>query len=396
MPVVCEVGPAAVRLLGPNSSEKTDAPDSIGGLVDAALEAPGEPLTLVDDQPVRTEAVWKRVFDRVLAGADTAILVHPSWWAPTWVDSVAAAALRTTPRVLAFPRSGLLHRGAAFVEIAPDLVVVGDRSGAIQAESRLSGTDRVADAVVARVELGAVVHIDAPTGVPGAVEFGSLVADRLRAAGATVRHLDDGHLYAAASRRAPTSLRVEPEEPARRRGARAGVRVPAGLAALLAVAATAGLAVRGASTPGPAATGETILVEGRVAVRVPADWSVHRVTGGPGSARVQVVSPADSEAVLHITQSPVPTQDLAATAADLRIAADAQPPGVFVDFNPDDRRAGRPAVTYREVRPGHDIVWHVVVVGGVRVAIGCQNAPGRDRAVARACASAIESAHEIR
>jgi type VII secretion-associated protein (TIGR03931 family) len=282
------------------------------------------------------------------------------------------------------------------VEIAPDLVVVADRGGRVQAESRLSSADRVADAVVARVGAGGTVHIDAPMGVPGAVELGSLVADRLRAAGATVRHLDDRRLYAAASRRAPPGPRAAPDVPPRGRGARAGVRAPAAVAALLVVAVAAGISVRAASAPRPAATGEAILVEGRVAVRIPADWRVQRVTTGPGSARVQVVSPDDPEAVLHITESAVPTQDLAATAAELRIAAEAQPPGVIADFKPDDRRAGRPTVTYREVRPGHDIRWNVVVAGGVRIAIGCQNAPGRDRPVADACARAVESAHEIR
>ena len=112
-------------------------------------------------------------------------------------------------------------------------------------------------------------------------------------------------------------------------------------------------------------------------MQIPADWSVQRITGGPGSARVQVVSPVDPGAILHITQSRVPTADLAATADALRSAAEAQPPGVFVDFRPDDRRAGRPAVTYREVRPGHDIHWTVVVAGRVRISIGCQSTPGR-------------------
>ena len=83
----------------------------------------------------------------------------------------------------------------------------------------------------------------------------------------------------------------------------------------------------------------------------------------------------DPGAILHITQSRVPTADLAATADALRSAAAAQPPGVFVDFRPDDRRAGRPAVTYREVRPGHDIRWTVVVAGRVRISIGCQSTP---------------------
>ena len=49
----------------------------------------------------------------------------------------------------------------------------------------------------------------------------------------------------------------------------------------------------------------TFLVEGRVALTVPATWPTQRVIAGPGSARVQVTSPSDPEVALHVTQSPV-------------------------------------------------------------------------------------------
>ena len=49
----------------------------------------------------------------------------------------------------------------------------------------------------------------------------------------------------------------------------------------------------------------TFLVEGRVALTVPANWPTQRVVAGPGSARVQVTSPSDPEVALHVTQSPV-------------------------------------------------------------------------------------------
>ena len=84
----------------------------------------------------------------------------------------------------------------------------------------------------------------------------------------------------------------------------------------------------------------TLLVEGRVAVKVPAQWAVRRITSGPGSARVQVMAPDDANAVL-ITQSQVRRgETLSATAATLRTALDDQQAGVFDQFNPDDRRAG--------------------------------------------------------
>ncbi len=392
MTIVCEVGPAAVRLLRPGTRETPDGPNLFGRLVDAVLDAPGEPLALVEDRPVRADVIWRSVFERVLGDAHTVVLVHPSWWVPRWVDGVATAARQVAANVMTLSRSGLLHRGTAFVEIGPDLVVVGDRRGRVTAESRLAAADRVADGVAARIDAGGLVHIDAPFDVPGAEDLGSLVAQRLRASGTTVRHLDDRHLYAAA---VPSSVPCSAAESPTAQPRWRGVHAAAGLGAVIAVAAAAGIGVGTAPPRRPAAGRETLLVEGRIAVRVPADWPVQRVTTGPGSARIQVVSPVDPEAILHITQSPVPTPDLAATANALRLAVDAQPPGVFVDFHPGDRRAGRPVVSYREVRPGHDIRWAVVVAGGVRISIGCQSGPGGDHHVAHACEQAILSASEI-
>ena len=68
----------------------------------------------------------------------------------------------------------------------------------------------------------------------------------------------------------------------------------------------------------------TLLVEGRVALKVPAPWAVQRISSGPGSARVEVTSPDDSTAVL-ITQSQVHRgESLAVTSAALRNALDDQ------------------------------------------------------------------------
>jgi type VII secretion-associated protein (TIGR03931 family) len=232
------------------------------------------------------------------------------------------------------------------------------------------------------------VHVDAPVGVPGATALGFLIARRLRSAGKTARILDDRYLQLAAQRSVRCRTAVSASaEPARRRG------LPAG--AVAGAAVITGLALAGLLSQHRNGTPATELVEGRVAVRIPADWPVRRVTEGPGSARLEAVSPSDPGAVLHITQSPVPTDDLAATAKELQLAAQTQPPGVFIDFNAADRQAGRPAVTYREVRPGHDIRWTVVVTGRVRIGIGCQSAPGRSDDVAGACAQAISSAREI-
>ena len=147
--------------------------------------------------------------------------------------------------------------------------------------------------------------------------------------------------------------------------------------------------------PAAHTTPTTFLVEGRVALTVPANWPTQRVVGGPGSARVQVTSPSDPEVALHVTQSPVAGETLSGTAERLRRAIDAEPAGVFVDFNPYGTSAGRPAVTYREVRAGHQVRWTVLLDGVVRISVGCQSRPGGEDAVRDVCEQAVRSAHSI-
>jgi type VII secretion-associated protein (TIGR03931 family) len=139
----------------------------------------------------------------------------------------------------------------------------------------------------------------------------------------------------------------------------------------------------------------TFLVEGHVALEVPAQWPMRRVVAGPGSARVQVTSPSDPELALHVTQSRVALATLGATAEFLKHAIDAEPAGTFVDFNPASRSAGRPAVTYREVRSGHDIRWTVLVDKAVRISIGCQSRHGQDDAMRQVCELAVRSARAL-
>ena len=156
------------------------------------------------------------------------------------------------------------------------------------------------------------------------------------------------------------------------------------------------VAVSALGDPAPSAPRASLLIEGRVVVEVPATWSTRRITAGPGSARLQVSSPADPHAAVHVTQSPVPKDEtLQRTADTLWRALQSQPPGVFVDFNPDDRRGGRPAVTYREIRAGHDIRWTVLLAGDVRISVGCQSSRGGESAVLDTCERVISSARNI-
>src|SRR6202012_2938148 len=121
------------------------------------------------------------------------------------------------------------------------------------------------------------------------------------------------------------------------RGVRSRRLMSTWLAAIAVVFATAVPVVAGAGrhkvTPQTTAP-TTFLVEGRVALTVPADWTAQRVIVGPGSARGQAPSPSDPEVALHVPQSVVPGETLPGTAQRMKRAIDSEPPGVFVDFNP--------------------------------------------------------------
>jgi type VII secretion-associated protein (TIGR03931 family) len=166
----------------------------------------------------------------------------------------------------------------------------------------------------------------------------------------------------------------------------AGV-VGAGVAAVTALAG-----VQSAHTPDTDA-GMSV-AEGRMTVRIPAGWTVERVTGGPGSRRLQVSPPGDPDIAVHLTSSYAPEATLERAAEVVSAAIAAEPPGVFVDVRPLDEVAGRPAVTYREVRPGHVIAWSVVLTGATRISVGCQSPPGREADVRLACDEAVRTARE--
>ena len=205
----------------------------------------------------------------------------------------------------------------------------------------------------------------------------------------------------------PREERLETPRPRRRRW-----RLPvaaAVLGVLAVLAGVAGVVLLAAVAPPHADPGPQVLVEGRVEVRVPAQWTVERITRGPGSRRVQISSASESDVALHITQSyetqsyetqshetqsHAPETTLADAAEVIGRAIAGQEPGVFVDFQPADVVAGRPAVTYREMRPNRVIRWAVLPVGAIRIGIGCQSPPAREDAVRAACEEAVRSARD--
>lgn len=377
---VIEAGPATIRRLCCGGVESADAA--------AALEWIDDPVGLAGGQPVTVPELLRDVLACPVPVASVEV-IHPAWWPARRVRLLADAAHEVAGEVVTRTRTTVLagSHAAVVVEIAAGLVAVTGTADVV-AEPRIGAPGEVADAVACRVRAtvrdhpGAVV-IDAPAGVGGAAALSAMIEDRLRP---------------------EVRVTVVDQLPPVRRTVDAPVvdKAPAGRRPRLLPAVVAGgvvmlaLLVHHDVRPDTAIPA-TYLVENRVAVQVPAGWATQRVTGGPGSARVEVVSPEDPQLVLHVTQAPAAGDSLAAVAEPLQRAlqrADDENPGVFLDFDRAGSSAGRPAITYREVRDGHQVDWAVLVDGAVRIGIGCQT--GGDDALRAVCEQAVRSAHAVR
>jgi type VII secretion-associated protein (TIGR03931 family) len=399
---VVEVGPGAIRRLCCGAEEIVD-----NELANAALESIDDTMTLIDFQPVAVETLWQTVLASVDCGVgETATVVHPSWWAPARLDVVSAAWQIVVGEVVMRPRSWLLAQASPsesphatlVVEIADSFVVI---SGAtVVAETRRSDVRGLVDAVVCSIlEMAPgsaeTVVIDAPSTVNGANSLAAMIAEKLRDGHMTAMQVDDNRLRELAGAVIPLESSTFDSNCAdggmrdHRRHWRLALVIPV-IGAALGVSA-----LRHHGAPAVAGMQTTFLVEGHVALEVPAQWPTQRIVAGPGSARVQLTSPSDPEVALHVTQSRVALSTLDATAEFLKQAIDAEHDGIFVDFNPTGHSAGRPAVTYREVRPGHDVRWSVLVDKGVRISIGCQSRHGHDDAVRQVCDLAVRSARAL-
>ncbi|GLP82314.1 type VII secretion-associated protein [Mycobacterium antarcticum] len=372
---VVVVGPGLIT--GPGTVDRDDAV--------TALECIDDDLALLEDRVVAVDDVWRDVLGSAAGGPCARMfLICPSWWPEARVDRVVAAAEWWSASVSVLTRVEVLKTAATVVEVAPDLLVV-QTDGRRRVIARTGADAAVLDAVVSSVDGLAAVTVDVPAGV---TPFGAELVGALRRRGVDVTCESDQTLVAAvrrddAARRAEHSVRHHLTP-----------RAAALAVAILSVAAltTAALGLGPAPDELPPAAW---LVEGRVALEVPAQWTVERVTSGPGSARVQVVSTIDRIEAIHLTQSWVPEgQTLDAAAVALAKALAEQPDGIFVDFTPAGERAHRPAVTYREIRPDRHIDWTVLLDGHVRIAIGCQGAADRP-GPAVPCDRAIRSAHAV-
>ncbi|KUH95606.1 hypothetical protein AU188_19955 [Mycobacterium sp. IS-3022] len=353
------------------------------------MEAIDDDFALLAEQPVSVPELWAELMRVAVDGADAVVLVCPTWWPSTRIERVRAAAERAATTVEVLGRTAVLQNDtrAAVVEIAPELVVV-TRVGA-RAVVIADHDGDVAEEVTAAVGLVGPVLIDAPANMhAGRLVDG--VLKRLRSSGVSARLADEDAVRRAATRQAaPIDVAPGPGGSRRRRTAAMASVVVA------AVAVCGGLTLRGGAAE-PAVAATTLLAEGRVEMMVPVAWPVQRITSGPGSARLEVVSPSDDDVRLHLTQSVGPPgTDLAQTATSLRAALADEAGDVFVDFDASGSPAGRSAVTYRELRPDHHVAWTVLVDGRVRIAIGCQSAPGRESGVREVCDQAVRSARAI-
>lgn len=407
---IVEAGPGTIRRLCCGTSEVAD--DDTSEIVRQALGAIDDPVTLVGGRPVAVDSLWRAALRSLkCANCGGLVVVHPSWWPSARVVLVTAAAKTVAEDMLARPRSWLLTRASdagatVVVEIAERLVAI---TGAeVAAIPRVAQPHSVAEQVATAIagmarHASAVVVIDAPSTVSGASSLAALIAGAVRGSGRAVVEIDDARL-AGMARSAP-SVPAEPSEPRPGAGTvRSRARMPSALAGTAVALTVLPLAISGVAPAGrhavsPPATVQTVpttfLVEGRVALTVPADWPAQRVVTGPGSARVQLSSPSDPELALHITQSPVAGETLSGTAERLKRAIDAEAAGVFVDFNPSAISAGRSSVTYREVRATHHVRWTVLLDGPVRISVGCQSRPGDEETIRDACEQAVRSAHAI-
>ena len=404
---VVEVGPSAIRQLCCGGNTVAD-----DEMVRAAFDGIDDPVTLVDLRPMTVDSLWRIVLASVDCGSpERAIVVHPSWWAPTRIAVVSAAAQVLADEVVMRPRSWLLAQASpqesqhstVAVEIADCFVVI--TGAAVVAKTRRGEPRRVVQAVVRSIldmtlDGTATVVIDAPSKVAGAGALAAMIAEDLSAtdgvAAVQVGDVRLRELAAGVIRDDDSTCESDCIQAAGRSNRRRWMLALAVLLIIAVVGVLGMLAPRRHAAPAQVAVPTTFLVEGLVALEVPAQWSIQRVVAGPGSARVQVTSPSDPEVALHVTQSRVAIGTLDAAAESLKHAIDVEPAGVFVDFNPVGNSAGRPAVTYREARSAHDIRWTVLVDKAVRISIGCQSPHGHDDAVRQVCELAVRSARAVR
>ncbi|CAN1563134.1 Type VII secretion system Rv3446c [Mycobacteriaceae bacterium] len=378
---VVEVGPAGVQVLRGRSAARPDE-----AMVSAVLDGIDDDVALFDERPVAVAALMRAMMSSILGDSrDPVVIVHPSWWSRARIDLVVRSSV-TTRKVVAVSRSEVARAAGLVgpvIEIAEEFVAVAGPGLRVFGRGNIESVA----AVAAESDQCGDVLLDAPAGIAGSAQIAERLRVALAARGRSARDVD----VAAIAGAVPARRRI--------RGLVAAFLVASGV--LVALVLSEGRELVGAAVatlrpdggaPAPAAVN---LVEGRIVVEVPSHWNIERVRSGSGSRRVQVDSPTDADVALHITAAYAPGSTLAQAAEVLGDAVAAATPGVFVGFRPAVEVAGRPAVTYREVRAGRVVDWSVVLSGSTRIGIGCQSAPGEEDVVRGPCEQAVRSAREL-
>ena len=379
---VVEVGPQTVR------GHRSVA----GERLSVAIECIDDKIALLEGRLVEVRRLWSDLIEAATGEcAQTLVLVFPTWWSPNRVQLISDAARSLAAEVLVLQRKAVLspEGTATVVELSEEFCVIAAPDAEV--EVLLRGDPDLAGLLMTATE----VLIDVPAGVS---PLTAALTTRLWAAGISVTSSDrEAIMHGVRAGLAKRRLSVPPvgQAGARRRAAAVLAGAVMSLAAI-----GGGWAAQVIGGPRPTETSATstlLLVEGRVAVHVPAQWVVEHITAGPGSARVRVSAPSGELAALHVTQSTgEASTTIAEVAETLKRALESERPGVFVNLNPNGSVGARPAVTYREVRAASETSWAVVVDGATRVAIGCQSPPGRPEAIREACVHAVQSAHVLR
>lgn len=351
--------------------------------VSAAIDAIDEQYVLLDERPVGVDALWASIVAEAAGDpAQGLILVVPGWWSDARVDRIRRAADEHGGEPVVVRRHQAHRtRPGCILEIAPEFVLCRVAGSPVSVTPRLGEMTMVAVAAAQSVTASGPVLIDAPVGVAGVADLAAAIAGQLRGRGRDVRVVDDPTLAAEYAVEPPPVAAV----PARHRRPVLALSV----GALLSVGVLLGA---GHTVESPVES-TMLITEGRVSMRIPADWMLQRVTTGTGSPRIQAFPPGGGVSAILLTQSPA-GPDPAAIAIVLKAALEQQVPGVFADFREDGDRGGRTVLSYNEIREGREIGWAVFVDGRTRIAIGCQQSrPGR-AAIRAHCDEAIRSAHE--
>jgi type VII secretion-associated protein (TIGR03931 family) len=371
---------AAVVIIGPGS---VHGPNAVSDqTVRAAIDAIDDEHALIDERPVGVDALWAAILAEVAGDcAQRPILVVPGWWSETRVARIRRAAdQHREGHVVACRHDAYRTQSGCILEIAQEFVLCRTAGIPVSVTPRLGELTEVAGSAAHSVTAGGPVLIDAPAGIAGAADLAAAIAGQLRGRGRDARLVDD-RLIAAEFAVQQESVAAAP--PRRRTTAWA---LPMG--ALLAV----GVLLAAGRTVFAPDESTALITEGRVTMRIPADWTVQRVTSGAGSARIQVFPRGDEVSAILLTQSPA-APDPATTATLLKAALELQAPGVFTDFREDDGRPGRIVLSYNEIREGRVIGWAVFVDGRTRIAIGCQQPRPGAETIRTHCDEAIRSAH---